>query len=201
MTVMTFGICMTGVEEKFELALRERATRGQPFVYLEIGTALFGTFKSACTILESTGADWKAIGIDPSKESREAFESLRAGSLAASQRVTFISGTREEAFREHGDKIGDKLHFVFIDGCHSEGCATGDFLAVEPLVQSGGLVVLHDHWPGPSGLQPHCRAELGVIPAVQKLGLFDNSRTGWWRLPDWETTVPNNWPCGCYEKV
>lgn len=192
-----FGICLEGTEEKFEAALRERAQAGKPFVYLEIGLAQCGTFQAVTSILHDTGADYRAIGIDPAPATREIFDRSFGG-----HRVHLITGTREEAFRDHRDKIGDRLDFVFVDGCHSEPCATGDFLAVEPLVVPGGLVVFHDCWNGPAGIQPHCQMDLGVIPALKKLGLFDDTRPGWKRLPDWTTDMTKNaWPCGVFTKT
>lgn len=188
---MKLGICLEGTEEKFEAALRERAKPWQSFVYLEIGVAQCGTFDAVASILNDTPAMWRAIGIDPSPETRELFDRKYCG------RAHLITATREEAFRDHRDKIGDRLDFVFVDGCHSEPCATGDFLAVEPLVVPGGLVVFHDCRIGIGGRQPHCQMEPGVIPALEKLGLLDASRPGWNRLPDWNSV----WPCGVFEKI
>lgn len=204
---MKLGICLEGTEEKFEAALRERAKPAQPFAYVEIGVAHCGTFHSVCAILESSVALWRAIAIDPSNEAKTAFDAFLeqseiefGGSVADA--AIFIQATREEAFRDHRDKIGDRLDFVFVDGCHSEPCATGDFLAVEPLVVPGGLVVFHDCWNGPAGIQPHCQMDLGVIPALKKLGLFDDTRPGWKRLPDWTTDMTKNaWPCGVFTKT
>ena len=193
---MKFGICLDGTEAQFEQALRERAKAGAPFTYLEIGVAKCGTFQTVCSILQSTGADWRAIGIDPAPETREIFDRV----MKNEPRAQLITATREEAFRDHADKISPVVNFAFIDGCHSEKCAMEDFEAVEPLVPPGGLAVFHDFADIEYDLEPHCQAPRKVVAAVTKLGLLDNSRPGWWRLADWTTDpkVPEAQPCGVF---
>lgn len=195
---MKFGICMEGVEEKFEQSLIALAKPEQPFVYAEIGTAYGETWLAVCQILSQTQADWRTIGIDPWLPALEGYK-LRVEPLFGPDKALMINQTREEAFEY---PFWPQLNFVFIDGCHAKPCVMGDFLAVEPLVVPGGLVVFHDFGPESSGLQPHCNQLVAVRETVVELGLFDRSRPGWTRLLDWRGDKERNGAtCGVFKKL
>lgn len=197
---MTFGICTAGTEEAFEQALLERAKPDEPFVYLEIGVAHCETWQTVCEILNRTGARWRTIGIDPWVHAFEAYR-RRIEPEFNPAKALLLAQTREEAFRTEQARIGDNLDFVFIDGCHAKPCVMGDFLAVEPLVRPGGLVVFHD-LAGSDGFQQHCQQAMGVKEGLTELGLLDGSRPGWKRLDDWVGDgARNGATCGVFEKV
>jgi len=51
---------------------------------------------------------------------------------------------------------GKRLSFVFIDGCHCYDCVISDLRNWTPLIEVGGVVVLHDmYFPGIAGV---CKA-------------------------------------------
>lgn len=198
-----FGICTAGTEEQFEAALRELANPGQPFVYCEIGVAHCETWRAVCEILSETGALWRTIGIDPWIY---AFEAYQKGiePLYGIDRALMLVQTREEAFATEMERIGPRLDFVFIDGCHGKPCAIGDFLAVESLVVPGGLVVFHDFGPDSQGteMQTHCLQPVGVREATADLRLLQDMRPGWSRLPDWVGDKSRNGAtCGCFQRL
>lgn len=176
---------MQGLEEVFERTILERAKPDQPFVFLEIGTAHCDTLQSVCRLLATTKAQWRVIAVDPWTYAVENYQEKIAPEFGPDKALLLVQ-TREEAFATEKERIGDRLDFVFIDGCHTRACVMGDFLSVEPLVVPGGLVVFHDADEIDKGIQTHCGIrENGVIPALTELGLYDDSRPGWKRLPDW----------------
>jgi len=74
-----------------------------------------------------------------------------------------------------------KLGAVLIDACHGKPCVMADFLAVEPHVTEGGIVMFHDAGRKEQGvdLQPHCNQPINVRAAIDELGLWTNERQGW----------------------
>lgn len=199
---MKLGICLQGVEEQFERALRERAKDGEPFVYFECGVANCDTWLSVCQVLSTTGALWRTLGCDPWVHALEAYQKKIEPTFPLSKALMFVQ-SREQAFATEKERIGDRLDFVFIDGCHTKKCVMGDFLAVEPLVVPGGLVVFHDWDNNDKGFQTHCGInENGVLAGAAELGLLPISRNGWKQLPDWiADTSKNGCHCGVFEKL
>lgn len=185
------GICLQGVEAEFEHALRERAKAKEPFVFMEIGTAHCETWLNVCRLLATTKANWRTIGIDPSPDALDAYK-LRIEPEFGHDRALLLVRTREGAFAAENERIGNRLDFVFIDGCHAKLCVMGDFFSVEPLVVRGGLVVFHDTDQPAGGIQPHCNAGADVKGALEELGLWQDSRPGWKRLPDWTCDKTKN---------
>lgn len=198
---MNLGICMAGLESGFERAL-DRAKAGETFVYCEIGVAHCETFQSVCKLLDERKALWRAIAIDPWVPAFEAYQKKIAPDFGPDKALLLVQ-TREDAFATEKERIGDRLDFVFIDGCHTKKCVVGDFLSVEPLVVPAGIVVFHDFDDIDKGWQQHCSVSgTGVLPAVKELGLFDDTRPGWKRLPDWIADASKNgFNCGVFEKL
>lgn len=198
---MKLGICCDGLEEAFERAILERAKPNEPFVFMEIGTAYCETFLSVCRILEERKALWRAIAIDPWDKAMDAFLSKIQSEFPIEKALMFCV-TREVAFATERKRIGNRLDFVFIDGCHSKKCVMGDFQAVEPLVVPRGIVVFHDIEDVPGEIQMHCNAERGVREGLEELGLWNQTRPGWKRLPDWQCDKTKNaFSCAVFEKV
>lgn len=198
---MKLGICCSGLEDQFERALRERAKDWQSFVYCEIGTAHADTWLSVCRFLDHTEAQWRTIGIDPWVHAFENYHNKIAPEFGPDKALLLVQ-TREEAFATEKERIGDRLDFVFIDGCHARLCVMEDFVSVEPLVVSGGLVVFHDIDQPPGDIQTHCNADQDVKGALEHLGLWQNVRPGWRRLPDWQADkTKNGFSCGVFERL
>jgi predicted O-methyltransferase YrrM len=63
----------------------------------------------------------------------------REVSAVANGHVEWLRTTGSDAARDH-----DPVDFVFIDGDHSEAGLLADWRAWSPLVQTGGIVALHD---------------------------------------------------------
>jgi predicted O-methyltransferase YrrM len=59
--------------------------------------------------------------------------------MVSNGRVVWIRSTGAEAARAHA-----AVDFVFIDGDHSEQGLLADWRAWSPLIESGGIVALHD---------------------------------------------------------
>lgn len=187
----TLGICTAGVEEVFLSHILERARSVDHFVYMEIGIACGQTFRTVQRVLSDAGLHFKMIGIDPHEGFCFNLKDLPFSDI--------ICATREVAMKN----FSTSLDFVFIDGCHAIPCATGDFLSVEPLVKPGGLVVFHDFGEGAVGqIQPHCNLPCNPREAVRSLGLFDQTRPGWIRLPDWcGDKARQGADCGVFQKL
>lgn len=198
---MKLGICLEGCEEQFERALRERAKDHQAFVYVEIGTAQADTWLNVCRVLRTTNSFWRTIGIDPSPDALDSYTRKIEPEFNHIEALMLVE-TREKAFETEIGRIGKWLDFVFLDGCHSKKCVIGDFEAVEPLVVLGGLVVFHDIEDVDGDLQMHCMAPRGVRKGLEELGLWQNTRPGWKRLPDWQCDKTKNaFSCACFEKL
>lgn len=195
---MKMGICTDGIEEDFEKALIGLAKPIERFIYLEVGTAGCDTFRTVREILWRTDSLWYMIAIDPSESAHQAY----VDKIKYKEGTIFLQGTREDAFLNARDKIGHRLDFVFLDGCHSKACVVGDFTAVEPLVVPGGLVVFHDLEDEPGDFQPHCKAPRGVREGLEELRLWQDARPGWKRLPDWQCDKTKNaFSCGVFSKL
>lgn len=198
---MNLGICCSGLEDQFERALRERAKDDQSFVFMEIGTAHCDTLASVCKVLATTKAQWRVVAIDPWQYACENYMKKISPEFGPDKALLLVQ-TREQAFATEKERIGDRLDFVFIDGCHAKPCVIGDFLSVEPLVVPGGLVVFHDTNQPPGGIQEHCNAQPDVQGALEELGLWNDTLAGWKRLPDWIADASKNgFNCGVFQRV
>lgn len=203
-----FGICTAGLEAEFVKALRERALPGREFNYVEIGVAYCQTMRAVADTLAQTEAKWTVTGIDPWPVALEQYSQRFEVDLKTAQgasRIRFWELERETVFRHFwGSLHNHQIHFAFIDGCHSRQCVMGDFLDVEKFAVPGALVVFHDFGEESVGtsFQPHCGVQADVRGAVKELGLFDESRPGWKRLPDWiGDKTRQGADCGVFERA
>lgn len=195
-----FGICMAGLEEAFVKALRERALPGREFNYVEIGVAYCQTMRAVAKVLKNNIARWSVTGIDPSDIALEHFYKAFTSDDQLWCSYQFFNQARKCTFKSWSLPI----HFAFIDGCHSKSCVMGDFLDVERFAVPGALVVFHDFGEGSVGssFQPHCGVQADVRGAVKELGLFDETRPGWKRLPDWiGDKTRQGADCGVFERA
>lgn len=167
----TFGLCMEGLEEKFEEVILMVMRYREEVRYLEIGVWLGGTFNTVCDILEATQKPWVAWGIDPDPH------------VEPRKNVTIIAKSSAEALGAWMIPID----ICLIDGCHCYRCARNDFEQVEPWITRGGIVLFHDFAPVAQGSkdQHGDRSMLEVRRAVDDLGLLSNTRHGWKMLDEW----------------
>lgn len=173
------GICWEGMEQQFEDLLISQCRKFQPLRYLEIGVCHCETTQGAYRILKDACQSFEVTAVDIEDDPLPSFI-IEARS---DKRITRVIG-ESERFLE--TVRGHYYHFVLIDGCHSEHCATVDFLGVERVSISGTIVLFHDFQEAAQGgdIQPHCKQPIGVRDATKKLGLIDGSRPRWKRLPD-----------------
>lgn len=172
------------------------------FQYLEIGLAFAGTFSGVIKAIERNRIDpWMAYGIDKAVGGWEYRPEMVASALAKwnpdfsgqpsgiTNRPQIHTCGSVEFLRRYSP--GHHFNFVLIDGCHSTGCCTQDFVLVEPLVKPGGIVMFHDADAGQQGpdfdVQPHCKIGIGVRQALISLDILGGGRPGWRVMDD---TVP-----------
>jgi hypothetical protein len=191
-----FGIRMDGCEEEFEQILKQTAAKFTPCNVLEIGTAGGTTLRAMWGILEECKPQqFRLIGSDlpngwsldkPSLDRLFGDELVLTGenfTSALAYKLGSVTLTLQDAKKFLATFESEKLpiHFCFIDGCHGAPCVKADFLAVEPHVPSGGVVVFHDIGEIEQGTdwQGHCGQYINVRQGVKELGLLDGSRPGW----------------------
>ncbi len=162
--------------------------------YVEIGVSDGITLSEIAFRLSSITESWRAIGIDlpdcrhettrrNSTEKGLKFDLVRPPIRKAPKSgcVTFVLQDSHSFLGEFAGAVGD-VHLALIDGCHGQKCASLDFLLIEPLIVSGGIVMFHDFGTDQIGQEQappdHCPI-VGVHDACEDLGLLDNSRKGW----------------------
>lgn len=171
------GICWDGAEEQFEALLLAAATSHRPFHYLEVGVAYCQTMKAVYdALVDARHPAFRMTGIDP-----EPIPQAGHQDMLIDPRVVIHKSEACWVL-----PLLEPVHFAVIDGCHAEPCVTGDFLGVEEVSVPGTIVVFHDFQELAQGgdFQPHCGQMVGVRKALQALGLLDNTRPRWCRLPD-----------------
>ncbi len=192
------GICWEGMERQFEDLLAGQALRFTPLRYLEIGVCHCETTQGAYHILkESLGSfDFDVVAVDLEDDPEPSFV-IQA---RKDRRITRVIGESERFL----PTISKPFHFVLIDGCHSERCATVDFLNVEKLSIVGTIVLFHDFQESAQGgdIQGHCQKPIGVRDAVKKLGLMDGTRPRWKRLSDLKGDPKlGGADCGVFQRI
>jgi predicted O-methyltransferase YrrM len=140
-------------------ALLQILEQRPPCRVLEIGTSLGGSLYLLSRVC-APGA--RLISIDLPAHHAPLRSVLLRSLAAPGQEVLLLSGdSQRPAMRDRVQQaLGpDRLDVLFVDGDHSyEGCRR-DLELYWPLVQPGGLVVLHDIVPGPS-------QRVGGVPRV-----------------------------------
>ena len=203
LTVPQFGMGQEGNEAGIVAALARahRSAQGVPFTYLELGIYQCGTLMGVCRVLEQLSGESRVIGLDVGDHGVRPtpwFEGLyaplagTAGAAGEKKVRAWLHWGDREALRPPGVLSGETCHAVLIDGCHCAACCREDFLAVEPRVAPGGVVLFHDASPLCDGaLQGnwHGAMTIEVRPVLRELGLLDNTRPGWRLLADL-TRVP-----------
>jgi predicted O-methyltransferase YrrM len=89
------------------------------------------------------------FAVDPFPTGRLGFSAQRViahreVARVANGTVHWVRATGHEAGRAYAATGKPAVDFVFIDGDHSYGGLSGDWMAWSPLVAGGGIVALHD---------------------------------------------------------
>lgn len=189
---MSLGILMDGGEMPFLFAVHAAMIRTDSPSYLEIGVAYGQTLLG---VWEATDAfpNRKLYGIElPEWESWDNIK-MRCGDKPE---IAVIPGRSTEVLAAW--PFG-KLSAVFIDACHGKPCVMADFMAVEPHVAEGGIVMFHDAGRKEQGdsMQPHCGEPINVRAGIDALGLWTNERPGW----EYVGMIPTQNPTAVFRKV
>ena len=93
--------------------------------------------------------DAELLAIDPYAKGRLGFSAQRIiaqreVARVANGTVRWVRATGYEAGRAYAATGKPPVNFVFIDGDHSYGGLSADWMAWSPLVAAGGIVALHD---------------------------------------------------------
>jgi hypothetical protein len=200
------GFNFAGITDVFEARIKqahdERTTKH--FRYVELGIAQGRTFVSVAELLREICAnEFQLVGVDLCNGAYFDARQFIKMSLGFDIHIEFQSG-RQDPFIS--DKIVPQIrvlllksdtkralvsngcvNFCLIDGCHGAPCVEADFLSIEAGMAPGGIVAFHDAGPEEQDInfQPHCRQGIGVVNALQKLGLLWPeqdafvSRMGW----------------------
>lgn len=169
-----WGLCFAGNESAFCSALDEAlASANGVFRYVEIGIGYGDCLRAVDEYLSQCGKTYAIYGVDIPECNPTALQN-HSNNVAI-----FLDGSID--FLKQFTMPAD---FVFIDGCHGEPCVTADFLAAEHVVRSGSVICFHDTDPGCQDihLQPHCNTGIRARSAVEKLGLLNDTRKGWFKI-------------------
>jgi hypothetical protein len=199
---MNLGLCQAGNETMFQKVI-DGLTINFPtgVTYAEIGVGSGGTLLGVADRLKELFYDWRVIGIDlPEGYSLCAHSVVNACAgkyfmrfirdevkdvnspqpwHALANGITLAFAPSQAFFRVFWPK-GLPLHCVLIDGCHGRACVTGDFLAVEPLIEENGYVIFHD-FEVLGEPQPHCGIE-DTLGACDDLRLTPTCRRRGWKF-------------------
>ena len=214
---MSLGIAMNGLEERVLEVARDVTRRFEEVTYVEIGVGEGTTLTAIASILKSSGAKWRAIGVElPNGYS---FDRLRTEEIALQrglklaflnpncsivhppwETVTVYFKDSQTLLTEHWQ---EPIHFALIDGCHGKPCVILDFLALEAFMVPESVMMFHDFSPEQRGQpQPHCPGGIDVLGACYELGLMTGKRTGW-KYADTITAdkVGGGWDMGIFKKA
>lgn len=181
----------------------------RPFSFFELGTAEGFTFSALCKTLVANGLNRDATmvscdlppGQSWSTDSAKLMANMRETGMAWAEMggtdvlarldlappigpgyATVVYYDGRTLIKALHEKLGFSPDFTFIDGCHGAPCVTRDFLAIEPTVKPGALVVFHDACLDSqhTDMQDHCHERINVRQALINLGLMPGGgRAGW----------------------
>lgn len=190
-----WGFCFRGNESAFTRAVLAALRPG--FRYLEIGIGAGDCLRAVADILNQTEVDdWCIVGVDvPGYRggARHSGQSLGVDSDQPPRSIA-LNCVGSAHYFQHARRRPD---FVFIDACHCAACPEREFLAVERLINPGGIVCFHDtdprcqheHAPQP------CGGGIEVRQAVDKLGLLTDARPGWKKFDETFGNFPDSHGC------
>ena len=138
-----------------------------PINLLEIGLAK-GVTSLDLIQNELVGQDFQYYGIDTCEGGRPKQQLLNH------PRFHFIEGISFSD--EVAAQVPDKLHWIFIDGCHCQHCVYRDAMTYIPRLNAGGMVCFHDACVDFQGIpqnyktQEHDASEgVQVLKAIERL--------------------------------
>lgn len=197
------GIRMSGCEAPIEDLIKQHSSllpTDHIYTLLEVGSAGCVTLRAFSDILrEARGDKWRTIGLDLTldkawsvdmTEVHQSFAGLREQIIVAGQLDALMGDLRGMSLLLLDDPrafVRDTLSYApdltFIDGSHGVSCAR-DFVAVEPKVPIGGLILFHDYGIPEQGTdwQTLDREFISVRSYVHRLGLnqpCNAPRKGW----------------------
>lgn len=185
--IMGYG--MGGTEEVIESRILDVISKFGRLNYVEIGIGEGQTMFAAASIANDAKVPWAVLGVDIAKprhfrwnewNDRCTFPHIVSTDpyFAPDNTITiWLSGSPIA-------KLPWKPNYVLIDGCHCKECCVRDFVAIEPLVDIGGIVAFHDAGDNERYPEPQCRPDRGceVPDALLELGLHHSQSTirkGW----------------------
>jgi len=192
-----WGLSMAGCDTAIIAALYATLDATEGLVrYVEIGVAAGATFAQVCRRLAASGRPWQAIGLEL-PEGVEGFLLPGPWCLdeAAFKEATAPFGDQAALHRaisqEWLARSDEPVTLALIDGCHEQACIVADFLALEPRIVPGGVVIFHDtaEWSQDIDPQPHRGEPIRARAALDELGLLPGTRPGWQFLaeaPGWK---------------
>lgn len=174
-----WGLCFAGNESAFCSALDVAlATADTTFQYVEIGIGHGDGLRAVSQYLAQQEKPFHLTGVDIASCDRNA---LNPASYPHKEHISIKLNGAANFFRNCASWQAD---FIFIDGCHGAPCVESDFLGAEKVMRSGGVVAFHDTDPGCQDIhmQPHCQTGIRAREAVEKLGLLNDTRKGWFKI-------------------
>ncbi len=155
-----------------EMALLTGLLRGSGFTgkHLEIGTAAGGTLKEMMRCYPD-GQCPQFVVIDPMTYFPDQLQKVKSNLASAgldASTVDFRIGKSWPAFHA-AEKAGERYSFMFIDGSHKLAHVTED-LAWTQLLDTGGVVCLHDYEPKFMGVMMATDRFLEQNPNYEKIG-------------------------------
>jgi len=208
---------MDGCEEALEAHIKKTHSQfkpsledeGLPFCFCEVGFADGVTHKAVRDILVETGdTNFITLGVDI-KRGYEAAISAIHRTFPPKEDSLIVTEVPDNYIKEVGilDSIpnlflkdasaflsqnfptSQKIHVGIVDACHCKEHTMKDFLAMEPLVAEGGIVIFHDVGVEEQGSDSqHDGHYIEVREALFELNLFKGGRKGW-GLPE---IIPGN---------
>lgn len=213
---MSLGILMGGGEREFLDEVICAMNQNHDGVYVEVGVAYGQTLVGVWN--EIKGLSWqpRVVGIElPEWPARNEIDLRMTGPEFAyddlTKRATVLLGRSTEVLSREGFPA---VACAFIDACHGKPCVMADFLAIEPKVLDGGMVIFHDAGEKEQGVdvQPHCNEPISVRAALFSLGLialnldykvikgekqYASTRPGW----SFVGMLPTENQCAVFQKV
>lgn len=198
------GLGLDGCEMGVEQLLKQHVSYSQSPVYtvVEIGSAGCITLRAFKDVVaENRIAPWRVVGFDlpdgwslDMNEINQVFDGkpniLKEEDIGKATPTNRMELWLLKDPRKYlKDNLPYPIDFAFIDGCHGK-CAANDFLAIEPKVNVGGIVMFHDFGFLDQGrdFQPHCQEFINVRKHLADIGLID-TRAG----ENKDKTVRSGW--------
>jgi predicted O-methyltransferase YrrM len=164
-------------------ALMHIATRLNPKVVVELGTAHGNTIANLCQHCPEARFYTVNAPVEEQTGDVVTFE-LQKGDIGRVYRNSGYEARVQQIFANtlHLDLSmfipGPTVDLAIVDACHDEAFVLNDFLKVEPFVRPGGVVVLHDTHPS---MNDHLKGSYVASMRLRKNGYDVRHLSGtWW---------------------